>query len=509
MTVTQTAATASRYPSDAQRTTITVALILATILTTVASTIANTVLPQIRASTGASQTEISWVLTSFILAGVVMTPAIGWLEHRFGRRNLLLFSLTGFTLASAACGFATNIYQMVLFRVIQGALGAMFVPMSQAILLDINPPEKHGQAMSVWGMGAVLGPIIGPMLGGWLSENFDWRWVFFMNIPLSILAFFLIATSMSKHQRKAAQRFDAFGFMALSTALISLQLMLDRGSSQEWFASPEIWTYLALSLLGFYIFIVHVMTSERPIIHRSILGDRNFILAAVMIFFIGILMFAGMAVLPTLMQSLLGYPVLATGLAQAPRGIGTLVSMFIVGRLVGKMDSRLIILIGVSLTAWSYYEMSQFSLDMDDRLILISGLLQGLGLGLIFVPLMALAFTTVKPELRTEAASFFTLIRNIGSSLGISLVGLLQIINGKTMQSQLMEYATPDNPNVIAALPPGMDLTTAAGQAMMNGMIQRQSTLVAYIDSFHFLFLMCLAIIPLLFLLRTRRVSHG
>lgn len=503
--MTQTVALAPQYPGEAQRTTITIALILATILTAVASTIANTVLPQIRASTGASQTEISWVLTSFILAGVVVTPAIGWLEQRFGRRNLLLFCLTGFTLASAACGFATNIYQMVLFRVLQGALGAMFVPMSQAILLDINPPEKHGQAMSVWGMGAVLGPIIGPMLGGWLSENLDWRWVFFMNIPLSALAFFLIATSMPKHERKTSQRFDLFGFASLSLGLICLQLMLDRGSSQEWFASMEIWTYLCLSLLGFYVFIVHVVTSERPIIHRSILTDSNFILAAVMIFFIGILMFAGMAVLPTLMQSLLGYPVLTTGLSQAPRGIGTLLSMFIVGKLVGKMDSRLIILIGVSLTAWSYFEMSQFSLYMDDRLILISGLLQGLGLGLIFVPLMALAFTTVKPELRTEAASFFTLIRNVGSSLGISMVGVLQIMNSKTMQSQLMEFATPDNANIAATMPSSVDLMTPAGQAVMNGMIQKQSALVAYIDSFHMLFLMCLAIIPLLLFLRTKR----
>jgi DHA2 family multidrug resistance protein len=507
--VKQTVAIAQQYPGDAQRTVITVALILATILTSVASTIANTVLPQIRATTGASQTEISWVLTSFILAGVVMTPAIGWLEQRFGRRNVLLVSLAGFTLASAACGFVTNIYQLVLFRVLQGALGAMFIPMSQAILLDINPPDKHGQAMSVWGMGAVLGPIIGPMLGGWLSDNLDWRWVFFMNIPLAVLAFFLIATSMPKHQRKAATPFDGFGFGTLAMALIGLQLMLDRGSSQEWFASPEIWAYLAISLLSFHLFIVHAATSQRPIIHRSILADRNFILAGVMIFFVGILMFAGMAVLPTLMQNLLGYPVLTTGLAQAPRGVGTLISMFIVGKLVGKMDSRLIILTGVGLTAASYFEMSQFSLDMDDNLILVSGLLQGLGLGLIFVPLMALAFTSIKPQLRTEAASFFTLIRNVGSSIGISMVGVLQIINGKTMQTELAQHATPDNPNVIAALPQQLDLTSASGQAVMNGMIQRQSALVAYIDSFHLLFMMCLAIIPLLFLLRTKRASHA
>ncbi len=507
--MTRSAAIAPRYPGDAQRTVITVALILATILTAVASTIANTVLPQIRASTGASQTEISWVLTSFILAGVVMTPAIGWLEQRFGRRTVLLVSLVGFTLASAACGFVTNIHQLVIFRALQGALGAMFIPMSQAILLDINPPEKHGQAMSIWGMGAVLGPIIGPMLGGWLSENLDWRWVFFINIPLAALAFFLIATSMPKHERRAPLRFDGFGFATLAAALIGLQLMMDRGASQEWFASPEIWTYLAISLLGFHLFTVHVTTSGRPIIHRSILADRNFVLAGLMIFFVGILMFAGMAVLPTLMQSLLGYPVLTTGLSQAPRGVGTLISMFIVGKLVGRMDSRLIILAGVGLTASSYFEMSQFSLDMDDRLILASGLLQGLGLGLIFVPLMALAFTSIKPELRTEAAAFFTLIRNVGSSIGISMVGVLQIVNGKTMQTELAQHATPDNPNVIASFPQQMDLTSASGQAVMNGVIQRQSALVAYIDTFHLLFIMCLAIMPLLLLLQTKRASHA
>jgi MFS transporter, DHA2 family, multidrug resistance protein len=283
--------------------------------------------------------------------------------------------------------------------------------------------------------------------------------------------------------------------------------VLDRGPSAEWFSSSEIWIYLALAALGFWMFFVHIFTSQRPIIHPSILTDRNYLLSSGMILLIGVLMFAGMALLPTLMQGLLGYPVLTAGLTQASRGVGTFVSMFLVGRLSGKFDNRLIILVGISLTALSYWQMSQFSLDMDQTPIIVSGLFQGLGLGLVFVPLMGIAFTTIQPALRTEAASFYTLIRNIGSSLGISIVGVLQIYNSKVAASTMAEHVTPDNPNLAAAMP-GIDLTTAAGQAAMSGMIHRQSALIAYIDSFHMLFLMCVAIIPILFLLRTKRASN-
>jgi len=384
----------------------------------------------------------------------------------------------------------------------------VFIPLSQAILLDINPPKDHARAMSLWGMGAVLGPIIGPILGGWLTDQLNWRWVFFINIPIAFVGFIIMAATLPKRVSRSQQKFDAFGFIALVAGLVGLQLVLDRGPSAEWFSSPEIWTYAAIAALGFHLFFVHIFTSERPIVHPSILTDRNYLLGSGMILLVGVLMFAGMALLPTLMQGLLGYPVLTAGLTQASRGVGTFVSMFLVGRLAGKVDNRLIILVGISLTGLSYYQMSQFSLDMDQTPILVSGLFQGLGLGLIFVPLMGIAFTTIQPALRTEAASFYTLIRNIGSSLGISVVGVLQIYNSKIAASALAEHATPDNLN-IAELPASIDLNTAAGQAVVGGMIQRQSALIAYIDSFHMLFLMCVAIIPLLFLLRTKRASNA
>ena len=496
------------YPEPGRRALITLGVVLTTLMTSIDGTIANTVLPQIRSSVSASQDEILWVLTSFILASTVVTPAIGWLERRFGRRNLLLGALVGFTVSSVLCGIATGIVELVAYRILQGATAAVFIPLSQAILLDINPPKDHARAMSLWGMGAVLGPIIGPILGGVLTDQLNWRWVFFINIPIAFFGFLILAATLPKRVRREQQKFDGFGFMTLLIGLISMQLVLDRGPGQDWFSSAEIWSYLGMSLLGMYLFFVHIFTSKNPIIHPSILADRNYLLGSGMILLIGVLMFAGMAILPSLMQGLLGYPVLTAGLTQATRGLGTFVSMFLVGRLSGKVDNRVIIFVGISLTGVSYYLMSGFSLDMDQTPILISGLFQGLGLGLIFVPLMGIAFTTIRPTLRTEAASFYTLIRNIGSSVGISVVGALQISNSEVVRQQLQEHATPDNANLAASMP-GIDLNTASGQAVMEGMIQRQSALVAYVDSFHMLFLMSVAIIPLLFLLRTKRANNA
>ena len=486
-----------------RRNMVTVAVIMATILTAIASTIANVVLPQIRGSTGAAQTQIGWVLTSFILAGVIVTPALGWLESVLGRRRLLLIALAGFGGASILCGLAHGIYDLVLYRLVQGAFAAVFVPVSQAILLDINPPERHGRAMSVWGMGAVLGPIVGPVLGGWLSEHFSWQWVFFMNIPVVVMAFFMVSNALPKDAPRTPLRFDAFGFAAIALGMIGFQLLLDRGPSQEWFASPEVCIEAGMAALGIYIFFVHTFTTQHAIFNRRIWADRNFLTAVVMIVFIGILMFAGMAVLPTMLQTLLGYPVLHAGFVQLPRGVGTLISMFLVGRLVGRVDSRLIVLVGIGLTALSYYIMSLFSLEMDERLVVYSGLVQGLGLGLIFVPLSTLAFRTIAPHLRTEAASLFTLTRNIGSSIGISLVGALQIVNTKTVQEQLVEHVTPENPVASGAV--NFDSTQALAQ--LNAAIVRQATMVAYIDSFHMLFLMCLAIAPLILFMNVKSKS--
>ncbi|WP_084396560.1 MDR family MFS transporter [Henriciella aquimarina] len=508
-TVSQAVPGEGDYPAPAQRTLITTGLILMTLMTTIDATIANTVLPQIRASLGASQDEILWVLTSFILARTVVMPAIGWLEQRFGRRFLLLFNLVAFTVASFLCGISTNIYEMVGFRLVQGASAALFMPMSQAILLDITPPEKHARAMSIWGMGAVLGPIMGPILGGVLTEHLSWRWVFFINVPLSVVGFLILSSTLSKHTEQVRERFDGFGYVTLIAALIALQLLLDRGPTKEWFASTEIWVYLAVLLLGLYLFFVHIFTTRRPIIHPSILADANFLIAALMVLCIGVLMFAGMAVLPTMMQNLLDYPVITAGMTQASRGVGSFISMFLVGWLVGRFDNRLIVLTGIALVAVSYYMMSGFSLQMSQDPIVVSGFFQGLGIGLIFIPLMTMAFATIPQALRTEAASFFGLIRNVGSSVGISIVGVLQIYNTRIVSDRLAAGLTPDDPTVRAMLPQTLDLHTARGQAIAEGMVGRQAAMVAYVDSFHLLFIISMVILPLLFFLRSTEAKNA
>jgi DHA2 family multidrug resistance protein len=318
----------------------------------------------------------------------------------------------------------------------------------------------------------------------------------------------ILGATLPKRAKRDRPKFDGFGYVALLICLVGLQMLLDRGPSEEWFSSAEIWFYTAMALIGGHVFFVHIFTAKRPIIHPSILADRNYLAGGFMILLIGVLMFAGMAVLPTLMQSLLGYPVLTAGLAQATRGVGTFVSMFLVGRLAGVIDNRIIIFVGISLTGLSYWQMSGFSLAMDETPILISGLFQGLGLGLVFIPLMSIAFTTIQPQLRTEAASFFTLIRNVGSSFGISMVGVLQIYNMRIVSSRLAEQVTPDNPNIVADLPANLDVSTAAGQAVMGGMIERQAAMVAYVDTFHMLFMMSLVVLPILLLLRTKRASN-
>jgi DHA2 family multidrug resistance protein len=320
-------------------------------------------------------------------------------------------------------------------------------------------------------------------------------------VPLAAVAFVMVAAALPEHEKGKTTKFDKFGFVSLALGLIALQLLLDRGPRQEWFASPEIWIELGLAALGFYLFFVHTFTSAQAIFDRRIWLDRNFLAASIMMAFIGMLMFAGMAVLPTLLQSLLGYPVLHSGLVQLPRGVGTLTSMFVVGRLLGRIDSRLIVLGGLALTGWSYVEMSHFSLQMDERLVLVSGLLQGLGLGLIFVPMSALAFTTITPQLRIQAASLFTLVRNVGSSIGISMVGALQIFNTRIVQSQLVEHVTPDN-QIAASM---IDLGNLRSLAALSQVIARQSAMVAYIDSFHLLFWMCVVIAPLVLLMRTKK----
>jgi DHA2 family multidrug resistance protein len=481
---------------------ITLSIMTATGMIALDTTIANVALPHMQGSVSASADQITWVLTSYIVAAAVFTPLTGWLTGRFGRKMVFMAAIAGFTVASALCGIAGNLAELVLFRLLQGAFGAAMLPLSQSTLLDINPPEKHGQAMAVWGMGAMLGPIMGPVLGGWLTENLDWRWCFYINLPFGLLALAGVWFFIHGERHAEPQRLDFFGFGALTLGIGALQLMLDRGQIQDWFASPEIWIEAILAALGFACLAIHTYTAERPFLPRALFKDANFLSSLMFGFLLGILIYATMALLPQMTQVLFGYPVLTTGLVMAPRGLGTLVSMFIVGRMVGKMDVRLILLIGFAVSAASVWSMSHFALNMGPQSLVVAGFFQGVGTGLLFVPLTTAAFSTLDRKWRTDGAGLYTLVRNIGASVGISAMQALQINKTTAVHASLVEHATASSQGMIGS---GVDFGSVPDLAGLDAEITRQAAMVAYINVFYLMTLLCLAAMPLLLVLRTAK----
>ncbi len=477
---------------------ITLSVMLASIMQALDNTIANVALPHIQGSLSATQDQMTWVLTSYIIAAAIMTPLSGWLAGRFGRRRVFLLSITGFTLASALCGLAQTLPEMVFARLFQGLCGAALIPMSQAVLLDINPPEKHARAMALWIMGVTIGPILGPALGGWLTENYNWRWVFYLNVPVGIFAYLGIQAFMRETPLRLG-RFDWTGFLSLSLAVGSLQMLLDRGPLLDWFSAREIQIEAVLAMAAFYCFVVHVLTTDAiPFVRPALFLDRNFLTGNVFIFIVGIVLFATLALLPPLLQEELGYPVVLTGVVTAPRGVGTLLAMFLVGRMMGKIDSRLIIACGFLLTALSLYEMSHFSLIMGTDRVVYSGLVQGLGTGLVYVPLAAISFATLSLDLRNEGTAIFSLIRNIGSSLGISAVEAMLTHNRQVLHAQLAEALTP-YPGVLQ----GSLAAQGSGSLLrLNLEVNHQAAMIAYNNDFYLMLWLTLLAVPLVVLLR-------
>ena len=480
---------------------ITISIMAATIMQAIDSTIANVALPKMQGELSATQDQMAWVLTSYIIAAAITIPLTGWLAGRFGRKKVFLLSVAGFTLASALCGIATSLPEIVFFRLLQGISGAALVPLSQAVMFDINDPKDYGKAMAMWGIGVTMGPILGPALGGYLTENYSWRWVFYINVPIGIMAFLGLSAFMPE-TKKQISRFDFLGFIALSLGLGALQLMLDRGQLLDWFSSREIIIECVLAGMAFYLFIVHTATHPRPFLSPALFADRNFLTANLFIFLVGVVLFATLALIPPMLQHEMGYPVITTGLVTAPRGAGTMLAMMVVGRLLGKIDARLIMVCGLSLTAFSLWQMTQFSLLMDERPIIISGVLQGFGIGLSYVPLSTLAFATLPVELRNEGTAFFNLLRNIGSAIGISVVQFILTQNTQIMHASLAEHITPYNLNSTAFTASHIDPASQAGLRALDGMISRQASMIAYINDFHLMMVVVLAMIPLLVLLR-------
>jgi DHA2 family multidrug resistance protein len=491
----------------ANRIPITVGMMLATVMNSLDTTIANVALPHMAGSVSASADQITWVLTSYIIAAAIMTPLSGWLSIRIGRKTMFLISIAGFTAASMLCGIANNLAEIVIFRLLQGLCGAALIPLSQAVLLDIYPPRQVGQVMAIWGAGALLGPIFGPLVGGYLTDNFSWNWVFYINLPIGILAFVAVALFMARDRGGVGRPFDFLGFGALVVFIGGLQLMLDRGPTLDWFSSPEVWVETLMALGGLYVFVVHTLTAKNPFFDRALALDRNFVTCNLFGFFIGLLLFSTMALMPPVMQNLMGYSVFGAGLVMMPRGLGSFAAMFVVGRLVGRIDTRLILGTGLGICAVALIGMTHFDLGMDSMPFVTTGIIQGLGIGLLFVPLSVTAFATLNPALRSEGTSVYTLLRNLGSSVGISLMQAFDSHQSAVAHADMAAQVQPGNPVFAAGIGAAMNPGTTSGLEALNAEITRQASMVGLIDVFRLLLLMTLCLAPLLLFMRMPRTT--
>ena len=479
---------------------LTVALMLGTIMQVLDTTIANVALPHMAAALGAAQDEITWVLTSYIVAAAIATPLTGWLSDRMGQKRLFILAVMGFTGASVLCGIATSLDEMVLFRIAQGLCGAVIAPLAQSTMLNINPRERMGQAMAIYGAGIMVGPIIGPTLGGWLTESFDWRWVFLVNLPVGILAGTMLFFYMPESEVKR-RRFDFFGFGMLALGVGALQLLLDRGAGNGWFESLETWVEFGLVISGVWVFITHSLTAEQPFIDLKIFKDMNFTLGSLFMFIVGITLFSGLALLPPLLQNLMGYPVILTGVVMAPRGVATMASMIVVGRLSGKVDARVLMLFGIALMAYSLYAMTGFTLQMDAWPVIITGMIQGFGMGFLFVPLTTLAFATIAPKFRADGTSMFSLVRNMGQGVGISLVIAVLSSSMQVNHEELGDRLTATSGAVMNQVP--SLLTGAPGViAQISGLVTQQAAMLSYLDDFVLMMWLSISAVPLILLLR-------
>lgn len=482
---------------------LTFGVMLATLIQILDTTIANVALPHMQSSLAATGDTITWVLTSYIVASAIAIPITGWVSDRIGSRNLFLVAIVGFIVASALCGAAQTLEQMVLFRILQGVAAAFMNPLSQTVMLDINAPKDQQRAMAIWGMGVMIGPIFGPVLGGWLTENFSWRWVFYVNLPLGLICLVILWWLLPS--RPVNKRpFDIFGFSLLTIGIGALQLMLDRGQGEDWFSSSEIWIETIVAGTALWMFIVHMATGKKPMFERSLWKNRNLVTALAFMQVIGVVMMATMALLPPMLQVLFGYSVIDTGLLMIPRGFGVLCSMGLSTRLMARgIDPRLLVSAGFALAVWSLHDMTGWSLEMEATPFIVAGLIQGLGVGLIFMPLNAMAFATLPAHQRTEAASLTNLSRNIGASIGISLVTTILARSTQVSHADLAPNITPER---LQTLDPGLlanlGSQTDALLAMANAEVTRQAAMIAYLNDFHAMMIVTVAAIPLVLFLK-------
>jgi len=492
------------YPDPIRQAIIAGAVLLGSMMVVIDSTIASVALPHMQAATGASIDQIVWVLTSYMIATAIATPLAGWLATRFGRKPVMLASLAGFTLASILCGAANDLGTLVLARALQGGSGAGLQPLAQASLLEVYPREKHARVLAIQGMASMIGPLFGPTLGGWLTDTLSWRWVFFINLPLGGLALFGVAAFLPAGEARTASRFDMFGFAALSLAVAALQLFLDRGAQHDWLESSEIRLWLVLVAIGLWFTVVHTMTGRAPFVRRELFADRNFVVTSIFGTLLCVVAFGTQPLTTFWLQKLMGYSALRAGSLIAVASLSSLLSVLVLSGPLARLGPRVLMAFGLVLMGWSQVMYARLDLTADAWPFIAAGLVKGAGVGLVFTTLPGLTYATLDPGLRNEGAAFNALARNMGMSVGISLMQILALRVSDGARSGLVGTIRPDNALIDYAMP-WLDLHAPAGIGRIDGLIMQQATVVGYVESFLLAGLGAFVLIPLLLLLRVRR----
>jgi MFS transporter, DHA2 family, multidrug resistance protein len=496
---------------------IALAVMLGTFMEVLDTSVANVALPHIAGSLSATPEEATWVLTSYLVSNAIILPTTAWLSSVFGRKRFLLACITIFTLTSAACGAATTLGMLIVARVLQGVGGGALQPIAQAILLESFPPAKRGVAMATFSMGIIVAPILGPTLGGWITDEYSWRWVFYINLPIGLLALLLVFSFIEDPpylERSRLRRMDYLGFAFMSLWLGALQIMLDKGQEDDWFSSPRIRVLAVVSITAMVAFVVRELVTDEPIVNFSVLRERNFAVGTVLITMLGVVLYGTTAMLPLFLQTLLGYSALDSGLAVSPRGIGAMFSAFMVGRLIGIVDSRVLLGLGFGALAFSGWMYSHLTLDIAMSNVVVASIINGAATGLIFVPLSTTALGLVPRERMGNATGIYNLMRNIGAGVGISMMTTFLARSAQAHQVALVSHITPYDPAVQAwlraartALGAHGNPFTAPAQALgaLYAVVLRQAALLAFLDNFRLITLAALVCLPLILLFRRTR----
>jgi MFS transporter, DHA2 family, multidrug resistance protein len=493
---------------------VAVAVMSSTFMEVLDTTVVNVALPHIAGSMSASTDEATWSLTSYLVANAIILPMTGWLANFFGRKRLLMLSVIGFTVSSFFCGFAPNLATLIVFRIIQGATGGGLQPLSQAILLEVFPPEQRGKAMAFWALGIVVAPMLGPVLGGWLTDNYSWRWVFYINIPIGLIA--IVMTQLfvfdPEYIKRRSEKVDYLGMLLLVVGIGSLQIMMDKGQQDDWFSSHFIVTLLVLTIVGIGGLIFRELTTEHPIIDLTVFTNRTYAAGTFLMTVLGFVLYGSTVLLPLLMQTLLGYPAFEAGIATMPRGLASFLVMPLVGVLISKIEPRLMLGYGVAMTTLSLWMFAHLSLNAGYWDFFWPMLIQGSAMGFVFIPLSTLTNGDIPREKMGNATSIFNLMRNIGASIGIAMTGTMLARHNQIHTNNLGAHVTSFSEQtrqlydqmVNAMIAAGSDPVTASRQAYgaLFGIVQRQAAMISFTDVFMFLAYMFASMLPLILIMK-------